>query len=454
MGHRVDEASSAEQGLALASAACPDAVVLDVRLPGMDGLAAMEAFRRHIGGAPIIVMTAFGDLETAVTAVENGAFEYIVKPFDLAEIRAAIERALRVAPPASTRRLADNAELVSAAGAEGMLGRTTVMQSVFKRIALATKRDAAVLLHGENGVGKAVAAREIHRHSARREAPFVALNVAALDPTLAEAELFGHVAGAFPGAGHWRKGLLAQADGGTLFLDEVAEVPLPLQVKLLRVLDEGEALPVGGDEPVRTEFRLISATKQDLRALVQAGAFRQDLFFRLCTFEIALPPLRERRADVALLARHFVERFGAHASVLAEETLAELQRRPWYGNVSELRHAIEHALVVAQRGAVLPNHLPESLPRFDSPPTAVTVGSPALDEAVAALANSLLDNSTTPGDVYERFLNHVEPPLLATALNRNGNRCAPAARALGLHRTTLKRKLDQYGIDEVLGPSD
>lgn len=454
MGHRVDAASSAEHGLSLASAACPDAVVLDVRLPGMDGLAAMELFRRHIGGAPIIVMTAFGDLATAVTAVENGAFEYIVKPFDLAEIRAAVERALRGCAPASRGRSAEGAEFAAVGGAHGMLGRTTVMQSVFKRMALAAKRDAAVLLQGENGVGKEFAARSIHHHSSRRDGPFVAVNVASLNGALAEAELFGHVAGAFAGATHSRKGLLAQADGGTLFLDEVAAMPLPLQVKLLRALDQGEVPPVGGDEPAPTAFRVISATDQDLRTLVPTGAFRHDLFFRLCTFEISLPPLRERRADIALLARHFVEQFGAEPTVLAEETLSELARRPWYGNVRELRNAMEHSLVVARSGAVLPTHLPDPLPQLGPSSAAGDGGSPALDEAVAALANSLLDDSATPGDVYERFLNQVEPPLLAAVLTRNGNRCAPAARALGLHRTTLKRKLDQYGIDGILSPTD
>ncbi len=454
LGHRVDAASSAEHGLALASAARPDLLVLDVRLPGMDGLTAMDSFRRHIGAAPIIVMTAFGDLATAVTAVENGAFEYVVKPFDLAEIRAAIERALRKWEPTAKMSLAAGGT-ADGGGVDGMLGRTPAMHAVFKRIALAAASDAAVLLHGESGVGKEVAARAIHRHSSRRDAAFVAVNVAALNPALAEAELFGHVAGAFTGATQSRKGLLVEADGGTLFLDEVADMPLPLQVKLLRSLDQGEVLPVGADRPTPTNLRVVSATHQDLRELAQRGAFRHDLFFRLCTFEITLPPLRERRADIPLLARFFAAQFGAHGAVLANETLAELERRPWYGNVRELRNAVEHALVVARSGAVLPQHLPEALPRLASALGAPSADrAPALNEAVAALAQTLLDDGGNRGDVYERFLHEVEPPLLATALNRNGNRCAPAARALGLHRTTLKRKLDQYGIDEASGGGD
>jgi two-component system, NtrC family, nitrogen regulation response regulator GlnG len=449
MGHRVDAASSAEQGLALAAAARPDLVVLDVRLPGMDGLTAMESFRRHIGAAPIIVITAFGDLATAVRAVDNGAFEYVVKPFDVAEIRAAIERALRDKRAVDVGAARSSADNEPSGGVDGILGRTPAMQAVFKRIALAAASDASVLLHGETGVGKELAARAIHRHSARREEPFVAVNVAALNPALAEAELFGHVAGAFPGASQPRKGLLVQADGGTLLLDEVAEIPLPLQVKLLRALDQGEVLPVGADQPMTTTFRVISATHQDLRQRVHAGTFRHDLFFRLGTFEIAVPPLRERRADIPLLARHFATQLGAHAAVLAEETIDELLHRPWHGNVRELQSAVGHALVVARSGAVLPSHLPEPLPTLSPAPCAAPsdAGS-TLGEAVAALAKTLLDNPAAAGDVYERFLEEVEPPLLGAALTRNGNRCAPAARVLGLHRTTLKRKLDQYGIDE------
>jgi two-component system nitrogen regulation response regulator GlnG len=403
----------------------------------------MESFRRHIGANPIIVITAFGDLPTAMKAVVNGAFEYVVKPFDLAEIRAALERALRGEPDGETHE--------SAAGIDGMLGTTPAMQAVFKRIALAANSEASVLLRGESGVGKELAASAIHRHSARKDAAFVAVNVAALSPTLAEAELFGHVAGAFTGAAQSRKGLLVQADGGTLFLDEVADIPLPVQVKLLRALDQGEVLPVGADQPVKTRFRLISATHRDLRRQVQAQEFRHDLYFRLCTFEISLPPLRERREDIGQLARHFAAQFGGRSTALAAETVAELNDRPWYGNVRELKNAIEHALVIARTGAVLPAHLPPPLPMFDVAAPAEHAPAANLSGVVGELAKSLLANPEITGGVYDRFLQEVEPPLLAAAMGQSGHRCAPAARALGLHRTTLKRKLDQYGIGNAAG---
>lgn len=441
LGHQVQVASSAEQGVTLAAEFHPDVIVLDVRLPGVDGLTAMKLFRRLSEQTPIIVITAFGDLKTAVTAVEHGAFEYILKPFDLHEIRTAIERALRRTPPgASAATIA-----ASSAGVEGMLGCSPAMQVAFKRIALAAASEAAVLLTGESGVGKELAALAMHRHSPRATGPFVAVNMAALSANLAEAELFGHVEGAFTGATQTRRGLLAQANGGTLFIDEVAEIPPSIQVKLLRALDQGEILPVGADRPVKTEFRVVSATHQDLHQLVDRGEFRHDLFYRLCTFEISLPPLRDRPQDVPLLANYFAGQFGNGRAVLAQETIDELLRRPWYGNVRELRKAIEHALVLARSGSVLPTHLPAPLPSFQSSSSPKTAEG-RLNAAVTELAQTLLKNPELNGDVYDRFLQVVEKPLLTTALSQSGNQCAPAARVLGLHRTTLKRKLDQHGI--------
>ncbi|HVT30941.1 MAG TPA: sigma-54 dependent transcriptional regulator [Lacipirellulaceae bacterium] len=441
MGHIADVAASAEQGLEMAAAASPDLLILDVRLPGMDGLTAMEAFGSRVNGAPIVIITAFGDLATAVDAVCKGAFEYVVKPFDLASIRAVIERALRVVPKTISVGAEDNLD--------GMLGQSQAMQSVFKKIALAANSDASVLLEGESGVGKELAAQAIHRHSVRKLGPMVAVNMAALSPALADAELFGHVEGAFTGAMQQRTGLLLQANGGTLFLDEVADIPLPLQLKLLRVLDHGEVLPVGADAPVRSRFRVISATHQNLRKKVEAGEFRHDLYFRLCTFEIHLPALRERPEDISLLAHHFAARIGSHAAVLADETMAELQRRPWYGNVRELRNAIEHALVLARRGLVMPEHLPPPLPNlWQAGDAAPALEGDELAVALSRIARNLAADPNLAGTVYDRFLQQVERPLLTAVMDKCGKRFAPAARVLGLHRTTLKKKLTQYEMAE------
>jgi two-component system nitrogen regulation response regulator GlnG len=263
-----------------------------------------------------------------------------------------------------------------------------------------------------------------------------------------EAELFGHVSAPDGGARQATPGLLARASGGTLFLDEPADLPPGVQTKLLRALDQGEVTPIGGATSERVDFRLISASQCDLREAMAAGAFRHDLFLRLATFTIALPPLRDRAVDIATLARHFAAESGG-GDRLSPELLAELQERPWYGNVRELRHAIHHALVVARSGAVLPAHLPEPMPQLATPTIAASAEPADLEHAVTALARTLLEDPTSAGGVYDRFLEEVEPPLLAAVLSRHGNRCAPAARALGLHRTTLKRKLDQYGIDEA-----
>jgi len=444
MGHEVDVAPSAEEGLALASAAQPDLLILDVRLPGMDGLSAMSAFGKQLVGVPIIVITAFGDLATAVNAINKGAFEYVVKPFDVTEIRAAIERALRIEP----------ARKVAAAGGAmgGMLGRTPIMQNVFKRIALAANSDASVLLQGESGTGKELAATAIHRNSGQRQGPYIAVNVAALDPQQAEGELFGISDGALGNTQPRRPGLLVQAHGGTLFLDDIASMPLPLQAKLLRVLDHGEVLPVGASAPLRSRFRVISATNRDVRQMVELGEFRHDLYFRLCTFEIDLPPLRDRRDDIAQLSHHFAAQVAGQPVTIADETLAELERRHWYGNVRELRSVIEHALVVARRGAVMPEHLPPPLPKLgEASPEPALAPKGNLKNAVSQMARELLADPETAGALYDRFLEQVEPPLLAAVMNRCGQRCAPAARVLGLHRTTLKKKLTQYEIAEAAG---
>ncbi|MCR9120614.1 MAG: sigma-54 dependent transcriptional regulator, partial [bacterium] len=379
--------------------------------------------------------------EVAVQAIRGGAFEYVVKPFDLAQIQTVLERALasRAAKPAETP--------TEHAAVEGIIGKTPIMQEVFKRIALAAPKEVGVLLTGESGVGKDLAARAIHQYSSRAEGPFVAVNVASLSPTIAESELFGHEKGAFTGADAPRRGLLMEADQGTLFLDEVAEIPLPTQVKLLRSLESGEVTPVGSNRPQKTNFRVISATHRDLPALVAAGVFRHDLYYRLCAFQIELPPLRDRGDDIVALASAFVHQLSSddNAPVLAEETIAELHRRPWHGNVRELRNAIEHALIVARGGVLLPEHLPDAL----ASPGGVDATSPQqqLNSLVAHWAKQAL-GVENPHDVYEAFLDVVEPPLVQEALNANKQQVAAAARVLGLHRTTLRKKIEHYKIGE------
>jgi len=448
LGWQVATAATAEQGLELAGKSCPDLVLLDVRLPGMDGLAALPKLREVAPAAQVAVMTAHGDLGTAVEAVRSGALDYVAKPFDLTQIERIFERV--IAQPTAARAAPLTIQ------EDGLVGRTPAMQEVFKRIALVAPAEACVMLAGESGTGKELVARAIHRYSRRSSGPFVAVNIAALSPTVAESELFGHVRGAFTGADQPRQGLLVEANGGTLFLDEVAEIPLPVQVKLLRALEHGEVLPVGSGRAVRTSFRLIAATHQHLPSKVQAGQFRHDLYYRLATFQIDLPPLRERADDIPLLVDHFIHQFapqGNGAPRLSREALAEICSRPWHGNVRELRNAIEHALILARDGVILPEHLPVVLPPLVAPPKGADAplgpSLPPSDEALRELVQAWTTarlKAGTSTELYNELLSLLEPPFLEAAMKKFHGQCATAARVLGIHRVTLRKKLDDYGI--------
>jgi two-component system nitrogen regulation response regulator GlnG len=440
-GYSVAVAPSAEDAFVIAQKKRPDAIILDVRLPGLDGLAALGELRRMTDDAAVIVVTAHGNLNTAVRAVEGGAFDYLAKPFDLSQAIEAVERAVaRRAQPSEPASADEDAE----PGA--IVGRSRVMQAVFKRIALAAPRDACVLITGESGTGKELVARAIHQHSPRRDRPFLPVHIAALNPNLVESELFGHVKGAFTGASQARPGLLALADGGTVFLDELADIPLAVQAKLLRVLEQNEVLPVGGNQQQPLHIRILAATHQDLTRRVGEGSFRHDLFFRLNVFQIHLPPLRERPEDIVPLAEHFLHHFEPTALPLLPETARFLEALPWFGNVRELRNALEHAAIVARRSPLLPEHFPaRSLGLGPANPTeqlAATVRDWVADR-VRACGNG------PPADLYAELLNCVEPALLGDVLRRvQGNRWE-AARWLGLNRATVRKKLGIYNLSQA-----
>ncbi|HTU93722.1 MAG TPA: sigma-54 dependent transcriptional regulator [Gemmataceae bacterium] len=446
-GHSVSTAASAEQAFTLLNQQRPDVLILDVRLPGMDGLTALARLRQLMPDLPVIVVTAFGDLPTAVRAVEGGAFDYLAKPFDLQQAIECVNRALlrRPAPEAATET--NN----NASGPEEIVGRSAAMQNVFKRIALVAPRDACVLITGESGTGKELVARAIHRYSARRDRPFLPVHVAALNPNLVESELFGHTRGAFTGATQARPGLLALADGGTVFLDELADIPLSVQVKLLRVLEHNEVLPVGSTQPQPLDIRILTATHQDLTRCVAEGRFRHDLFFRLNVFQIAVPALRDRAEDIELLAEHFLRRFDPRSLPLLPETQRFLQSLPWFGNVRELRNALEHAAIVARGGPLLPEHFPTFAVDFSHT-------SPA--EQLAAMVRKWLaervrsNGPTPPGDLYADLLRCVEPALLDGVMRRvQGNRWA-ASQWLGLNRATVRKKLALYDLYQAPAPGN
>ncbi len=447
-GHHVEVAASVEEGLRIAASRPLDAVVLDVRLPGVDGLTAMAAFRERIGEAPIVIITAFGNLETAVHAMEGGAFDYLVKPFDLDRATGVVTRALQ----ARAGHEPEPGAVASPFEPDALVGRSPVMQELFKRIALVAPTEVPVLITGESGTGKELVARAIHRHSPRRSGPFVPVNLAALNPTLVERELFGHVKGAFTGAHEDRPGLIELSSGGTLLLDELGDVPTDVQVKLLRVIEHREFAPVGDVRPRPVDLRVMAATNRPLGELMAAGRFREDLFFRLSVFPIHLPPLRDRREDIRALAEHFLRHAGLPDSAdtrLVPALIEGLRARVWSGNVRELRNAIEHAAIVARGRTLGPEHLPPAHAAVGGAPR------PAGDDLHHRIGDWARHQLDTPQPVsegegealYERLLGVVEPPLLETVLERCKDNRAAAAQALGIHRATLRQKLRKYGLD-------
>jgi DNA-binding NtrC family response regulator len=448
-GHDVSIASSAEEALDMADREAPDAVVLDVRLPGRDGLSTIQDLRRRIGPAPIIVITAFGNLDTAVRALEEGAYDYLTKPFDLEQISEVLRRALRRSSAAAITPASDDRPIAP----QIFVGTSPAMQSVFKQIALVAPSDVPVLITGESGTGKELVAQAIHRHSRRNEAPFLPTSLAALSPGLIESELFGHVRGAFTGADQTRQGLLELADGGTVFLDEIGDVPLPVQVKLLRAIEQHEVTPVGDGRARRADFRVLAATNRPLNELVARGEFREDLFYRLGVFHIHVPPLRERVEDIPVLARSFLQAAAPDGGTrgLSAGALRELSSRSWPGNVRELRNAVERAAVVARGEEIDAHHFP--------PPSPISArANRSSAEELRLLTTKWVaeqithdgqgDTGDSPnGDLLERFLRVSEPPLLKAVLLHCGGNRAAAAKMLGIHRATLRQKLSDSGLN-------
>jgi two-component system, NtrC family, nitrogen regulation response regulator GlnG len=442
-GFEVFTASSAEQGLSLARDNRFSLVLLDVRLPGEDGLSALPKFREATDDAPIVVMTAFGDLEIAVRAVHQGACDYLTKPFPLEQAtRVCLQAVRRVNSPAPLEQYA----APEALPASPLVGNSPAMQQLFRQIAMVADSSLSVLITGETGTGKELVAAAIHRHSRRHEKPYLSVAPVAFSESLFESELFGHVRGAFTGATEDRKGLFELANGGTVLLDEIGDLPIASQVKLLRVIEQQQFTRVGDVRPINCDVRIIAATHRDLNQAVQAGTFREDLMYRLAAVRIHLPPLRERTGDIAILCRQFLRRVGHPLADRAvdEALAAELERRPWNGNVRELRHAVEHAAVFARNRSF-------DISDFPEPQARLRVGDIGFDQRLASSleewTQAQLDTSSpTDGSLYEKFLAVVEPIVFRVVLrNMAGNRAA-AAEKLGLHRATLRERLKKYGL--------
>ena len=427
-GFEVRLFASAEEVQQALSAAAPAVLVSDVRLPGASGFDLLKTLRRDHPKLPVIVVTAHADLESAVTAYQGGAFEYLPKPFDVDELAALVQRALQVQPGVQP----------SAAAAEEdvLVGEAPSMQQVFRAIGRLTRSHMTALITGESGTGKELVARALHRHSPRARQPFIALNTAAIPAELLESELFGHERGAFTGANNRRLGRFEQAHTGTLFLDEIGDMSPALQTRLLRVLAEGEFYRVGGHEAVKVDVRIIAATHQDLERRVADGTFREDLFHRLNVVHVHMPALRERREDIPLLLEHFMDAAARELNVAAKRLTAEvsqtLSERPWPGNVRELKNFCRRLMLMAPGRIVHMSDLGE-----------VETSRSAREETGdwRRALRSWAEVELAAGKSLDGVETEVERILLDAALARTGGKRQEAAKLLGWGRNTLTRKL-------------
>jgi two-component system nitrogen regulation response regulator GlnG len=448
-GFHVVIASSAEAGLKLAKEHRIALVVLDVRLPGEDGLSALPKFSAATGDAPIVVMTAFGDLETAVRAVQLGAADYLTKPFPLEHAANTCRQAIR---RAATPIGQDPGTQSVVQKSSSLVGSSAAMQQVFRQIANVAGSQLSVLITGETGTGKELVAAAIHRHSSRKEKPYLTVAPVSFSESLFESELFGHVRGAFTGATEDRQGLFELANGGTVLLDEIGDLPVAAQVKLLRVIDQQQYSRVGDLKSRQCDVRIIAATHRDLSLAASDGRFREDLFYRLAAVRIHLPPLRERSGDIAILCRHFLHQRGYAIAdrAIDGQLAAELETRPWYGNVRELRNAVEHAAVFAR-------NRPFVITDFPAPQANQLTVNPSqenleqrLAKAVQEWTASKLDlNVAEASELHDQLLAATEPAMLRIVLEKLGGNRAAAAERLGMHRGTLRERLKRYGLDET-----
>jgi two-component system response regulator AtoC len=435
---------TAAEGAAEFQAHRPDAVVLDVHLPDATGLDTFRRLKAIDARVPVVLITGHGTTDLAIEAIKEGAFEYLLKPLELPELRVTLDRAVRSG--SAMRTPAAMPEVGEAATATGdvLLGRCPAMQEVYKAIGRVAEQDVTVLLRGESGTGKELVARAIYQHSRRKDKPFLAINCAAIPEHLLESELFGHEKGSFTGADRKRIGKFEQCHGGTLFLDEVGEMTPLTQAKVLRVMQDQRFERVGGSETVTTDVRLIAATNADLEAMVADGRFRTDLYFRLNVFAIHLPPLRERGDDVVALAEHYVRRFGRELNKpvtdVAEEVWAAVRAYPWPGNVRELQSGLKQALLRMSGSVLLPDFLPPTL--TGGPPTVEGTPAGAFDWD-QLVADRIAAGST---ELYAEALERMERELLVRVLKHTGGNQLQAARLLGITRGSLRTKIRALGI--------
>jgi len=443
-GYLVESAASGEACLERVQKQAPDLVILDVRLPGINGLETFSAIHRIDPKLPVIIMTAFGTTETAIEATKLGAFDYILKPFDIPAMLKLIAQALEAG-----RFMRSPVEMDIAphqASREAIIGRSGAMQEVYKAIGRVAASDATVLIRGESGTGKELVARAIYQHSLRAAKPFLVINCVAIPETLLESELFGYEKGAFTGATHRRIGKIEQANRGTIFLDEIGDMPFSLQAKMLRLLQEKSIERLGGRETLPVDVRMIAATNRDLEAAIETARFREDLYYRLKVVTIWLPPLSDRRQDIPLLTEYFLSRHAAEAGIdhpgITPEALAVLTQYSWPGNVRELSNTLQKALIF-NRGAPL---RPEDIDKVISEKRPAR--SPAEDGRDQALKQWIQRELSTADreSMFEESMDRFARIFIGQALELTGGNRSRAAKLLGLSRPTLLSKIEKYGL--------
>jgi two-component system nitrogen regulation response regulator GlnG len=439
--------ASAQEALDALSGAVPEVLVSDIRMPGRSGLELLQAVKQRHPAVPVIVMTAYSDLDSAVAAFQGGAYEYLPKPFDIDQAVDLIRRAL-------DERRKETQEIEGVVETKEILGQAPAMQEVFRAIGRLSQSSATVLITGESGTGKELVARALHRHSARAQHPFVAINTAAMPKDLLESELFGHERGSFTGAQQQRRGRFEQAEGGTLFLDEIGDMPSELQTRLLRVLSDGTFYRVGGHQQLKVNVRVIAATHQNLETRVREGTFREDLYHRLNVIRLRLPSLRERAEDIPLLTRHFLalsaKQLGVEPKRIADDALAHIARLEFPGNVRQLENLCHWITVMAPGQVVDLGNLP---PEFRAQISGDAAG--AASDWVAALEQEA-ERRLARGDtgILDALGRQFERALIVKALARTGGRRIDAANLLGMGRNTITRKIQELGIDDDKSGSD
>jgi DNA-binding NtrC family response regulator len=439
-GYRCLSASDAAKGVELLDAHHPDLVLTDLKMPGMDGMEVLRRAHALDPALPVIMITAFQTVESAVAAIKQGAFDYLPKNFTVDQLRVTVERALRQRSlQVENRNLRE--QLQTTFRFESLLGRSPAMAKVFELVRKAARSDANILVQGESGTGKELIARAVHANSPRATKPFVPVDCASLPEQLLESELFGHEKGAFTGAIRTKPGLMESAEGGTLFLDEIGEMPLGLQAKLLRALQERQVRRVGGTGLVDVDVRVVSATNRNLRASIAKNEFRDDLFYRINVIAIELPPLRDRAGDVRLLTHAFVERYGKErVTGIDDDALAALERYRWPGNVRELQNVIERACALTDGERLRLADLPDYVLGGGAPVAAGGAGEDALEAArVASLGLPLKD-------AKEQWMSVLEASYLRGLLARHDGNVSAAAKDAGIDRKTFHRLINKYDL--------